>query len=200
MYPLPRISDTLQQLEGFQGATSLDLNMGYYHIVLSDKSSDMCTIVTEFGKYRYKKTTHGSGMQSRHLPSQNIWIIGRHRRNKILHRWHLSSKRGMFEEHLEQLNEIFKYCQKTGLKMNGKKCRFGLNEIGYLGYIVTPSGVKPNPKKIQAIMRRLIGMVQYYRDLWPKRSHYCNPSLRCHQGKRVRRYNGLQSWSLPFKQ
>ena len=31
-YPLPRISDTLQQLEGFQYATSLDMNMGYYHI------------------------------------------------------------------------------------------------------------------------------------------------------------------------
>ena len=31
-YPLPRISDTLQQLEGFTYATSLDMNMGYYHI------------------------------------------------------------------------------------------------------------------------------------------------------------------------
>ena len=33
-YPLPRISDTLQQLEGFTYATSLDMNMGYYHIKL----------------------------------------------------------------------------------------------------------------------------------------------------------------------
>ena len=64
--------------------------------------------------------------------------------------------------------------------MNAEKCRFGLNEIDYLGYIVTPNEVKPNPKKIQAIktlerpetvteVRNLIGMVQYYRDLWPKR-------------------------------
>jgi hypothetical protein len=50
-YPLPRISDTLQQLEGFQYATSLDMNMGYYHICLSERSSDMCTIITEFIKY-----------------------------------------------------------------------------------------------------------------------------------------------------
>ena len=35
-YPLPRIGDTLQNLEGFQYATSLDMNMGYYHIVLSE--------------------------------------------------------------------------------------------------------------------------------------------------------------------
>ena len=56
---MPRISDTLQQLEGFKYATSLDINMGYYHIRLSDEASDMCTIVTEFGKYRYKKLPMG---------------------------------------------------------------------------------------------------------------------------------------------
>jgi hypothetical protein len=28
-YPIPRISKTLQQMEGFQYATTLDLNMGY---------------------------------------------------------------------------------------------------------------------------------------------------------------------------
>jgi len=51
-YPIPRITDTLQQLEGFQYATSLDMNMGYYHLSLDRESSDMCMIVTEFGKYR----------------------------------------------------------------------------------------------------------------------------------------------------
>ena len=33
--------------------------MGYYHIVLSDRSVDMCTIVTEFSKYRYKRLPMG---------------------------------------------------------------------------------------------------------------------------------------------
>ena len=60
-------------------------------------------------------------------------------------------KRGSFDEHLQQLEEVFDRCQKAGLKMNAEKCRFGLNEIDYLGYIVTPNGIKPNPKKIQAI-------------------------------------------------
>ena len=58
-YPLPRIGDILQNLEGFQYATSLDLNMGYYHIRLSDKSSDMCTIITEFGKFCYLRLPMG---------------------------------------------------------------------------------------------------------------------------------------------
>ena len=33
-------------------------------------------------------------------------------------------ERGRFDEHLEQLDEIFRRCQKTGLKMNAEKCRF----------------------------------------------------------------------------
>ena len=37
-YPLPKIQDLLQNLEGFQYATSLDLNMGYYHIELTPNS------------------------------------------------------------------------------------------------------------------------------------------------------------------
>ena len=84
------------------------------------------------------------------------------------------------------MEEVFRQCQKTNIKLNAEKCRFGLNEIDYLSYIVTPDGVKPNPKKIQAIqamerpttvteVRHLIGMVQYYRDLWPKRPHILEP-------------------------
>ena len=39
-FPIPRIQDMLLKLEGFQFATSLDLNMGYYHIELSPHSRE----------------------------------------------------------------------------------------------------------------------------------------------------------------
>ena len=41
----PKIQDLLLKQEGFQYATSLDLNMGYYHIELSPFSHELCTIV-----------------------------------------------------------------------------------------------------------------------------------------------------------
>ena len=150
-YPLPRISDTLQELEGFQYATSLDLNMGYYHIVLSDKSSDMCTIVTEFGKYRYKRLPMGVACSPDIFQAKIYELLGDIQGVKAYIDDILVIKRGSFDEHLQQLEEVFGRCQKAGLKMNAEKCRFGLNEIDYLGYIVTPNGIKPNPKKIQAI-------------------------------------------------
>ena len=52
-FPLPNIRDTLLELEGFKFGTSLDLNMGYYHIELHPDSRKYCTIVFPFGKYEY---------------------------------------------------------------------------------------------------------------------------------------------------
>ena len=49
----------MQQLEIFQYAIVLDLNMGYYNIRLSPASQYMTTIVTEFGKYRYNRLPIG---------------------------------------------------------------------------------------------------------------------------------------------
>ena len=45
-YPIPRIADTLQQLGGFTFVSALDLNMGYYNILLNECSKDVTTIVT----------------------------------------------------------------------------------------------------------------------------------------------------------
>jgi len=43
-YPIPKISEMLQRMEKFTYATSIDLNMGYYHITLDQHSWSLCTI------------------------------------------------------------------------------------------------------------------------------------------------------------
>eukprot|EP00978_Attheya_sp_CCMP212_P040273 scaffold217979_cov64-Attheya_sp.AAC.1 len=50
-FPLPNIQDLLQKIEGFNFATSLDLNMGYYTIRLTPNASRLCTIVFPWGQY-----------------------------------------------------------------------------------------------------------------------------------------------------
>jgi hypothetical protein len=49
-YPLPKIADMLQKLEGFMYATSLDLNMGFYHMLLMPFARRLCTIVLYHGE------------------------------------------------------------------------------------------------------------------------------------------------------
>ncbi len=61
----------------------------------------------------------------------------------------------------------------AGLKINADKLFFCVQEREYLGYIFTRGGIKPQPKKVQAILvlnppnnikelQRFLGMVQYY--------------------------------------
>jgi hypothetical protein len=58
-YPIPKISTTLQELEGFTYATTLDLNMGYYIIRLDSTAAKMCTIKLPRGKYSYQSLPMG---------------------------------------------------------------------------------------------------------------------------------------------
>jgi hypothetical protein len=58
-YPIPKISTTLQELQGFTYATTLDLNMGYYTIRLDPTATKMCTIIFSLGKYSYQRLLMG---------------------------------------------------------------------------------------------------------------------------------------------
>ncbi len=63
---------------------------------------------------------------------------------------------------------------------------FCAHEIEYLGYILTRERIKPQPKIVQGILalsppnnvkelRHFLRMVQYYRDIWAKRSDMLAP-------------------------
>ena len=58
-FPIPKIQDFLLKLEGFKYTTSLDLNMGYYHIKLFPFSKKLCTMGLPWGKYEYQKLPMG---------------------------------------------------------------------------------------------------------------------------------------------
>jgi len=58
-WPIPRISDALQELEGFTFATSIDLHMGYWTICLDPDAQKICTIILPWGKYSYMRLPMG---------------------------------------------------------------------------------------------------------------------------------------------
>ena len=58
-WPIPKISDVLQELEGFTFATSIDLNMEYWTNWLSPDAQKICTVILPWGKYSYMRLPMG---------------------------------------------------------------------------------------------------------------------------------------------
>jgi hypothetical protein len=98
----------------------------------------------------------------------------------------LCISRSSLEDHLEKLEGVLRHLCNVGLKVNSKKSTFCALEIAYLGYILTRDGIKSQSSKMQAILaiqlptgvkqlRHFPGMVQYYRDLWARRSKMLFP-------------------------
>jgi hypothetical protein len=58
-FPMPKIGDIIISMEGFTFATSLDLNMSYYHTKLNADAQRLCTIIFPWGKYIYKRLLMG---------------------------------------------------------------------------------------------------------------------------------------------
>jgi hypothetical protein len=51
-----------------------------------------------------------------------------------------------------KLRQVLIRLQYTGLKVNAKKYLFCATETEYLGYVLTRDGIKPQPKKVNAIL------------------------------------------------
>ena len=115
-YSSPIIGKTIQQLEGFEYAAELYLNMVYYTIRITSASQDMTTIVSEFGKFRYNHLLMvlcASGYIFQAKVDQllgNIEGIG-----DIL-----VLNKDYFKKHTEYLKMIFVRLRATGLKVNAK--------------------------------------------------------------------------------
>ena len=54
-YPIPRIGDILARRTGYQFLTKMDILMQYCTFELDEESSELCTLSTPFGLYKYKK-------------------------------------------------------------------------------------------------------------------------------------------------
>jgi hypothetical protein len=105
---------------------------------------------------------------------------------------------GSCEDHLAKLEAVLDRLEKANFRANVRKCYFAQAKIEYLGYQLTREGIQPQPQKVEAVcqlqapkmrkqLRHFLGMVNYYRDMWRRRSHILAP------------LTALSSKSVPFQ-
>ena len=94
--------------------------------------------------------------------------------------------KGSYQDHLDKVSEVLRRLQVAGLQVNLPKSKIAVQELEYLGYWLTPKGIRPMAKKVEAIknlqppktvkqVRSFLGMINYYKDMWQHRSHLLAP-------------------------
>ena len=149
---MPKIREMLLNIEGFKYASSLDLNMGYYRIRLSKQSSNLCTIILLWGKYRYKRLPMGVSNSSYILQGEMNKIFCGFEFIRAYIDCLLIITKGDFSDHLEKMELTFQKLQDSELKWNIEKSSFGKTGMEYLGFWVTRTGIQPVNKKVESIV------------------------------------------------
>ena len=174
-YPLPLISESLEVLGGARYFSSIDLMSGYWQVKLDAQSREKTAFVTHAGLYEF--TTMPFGLCNAPGTFQRLmecvlrglnWQIALIYLDDVL----VYSK--TFEEHLQHLRLVFDRFRAAGLKLKPSKCHFGQSKVNYLGHVITPDGLQPDPAKIKAVqeypvpssvkdIRAFMGLANYYR-------------------------------------
>jgi hypothetical protein len=95
----------------------------------------------------------------------------------------LITTKGSFLLHLQHIAAVFEKLCGANMQVNVKKSSFFAQELPYLGFILSPKGIRADPKKVAGIqqlattktrkqLRGFLGMVNYIRELVPKHSHH----------------------------
>lgn len=78
------------------------------------------------------------------------------------------------KEHTRKLLALLERLDEAQLTLQPEKCMFLRKEVTYLGHVITPDGVKPDPKKVEAVrkfprprsyknIQQFLGLAGYYR-------------------------------------
>ncbi|KAL2249898.1 UNVERIFIED_CONTAM: Transposon Tf2-12 polyprotein [Sesamum indicum] len=174
-YPLPRIDDLLDQLKGATIFSKIDLRSGYWQLRIAENDIPKTTFRTRYGHYEFLVMPFGLT----NAPAAFMALMNRTFQEYLDHFVIVfiddiliySRNRGEHEQHLRMLLQILK---EKELYAKLSKCEFWVNQVLFLGHVVSGDGVMPDPSKVKAIMewrvpknatevRSFLGLAGYYR-------------------------------------
>ncbi|KAI3681416.1 hypothetical protein L6452_36211 [Arctium lappa] len=144
-YPLPRITDLFDQLQGASYFSKIDLRSGYHQMRVREEDIDKTAFRTHYGHYEFLVMPSG-----------------------------LTNAPAVFMDLMNRVCRPYldKFEQKLYAKFS--KCEFWLREVHFLGHVVNKKGIHVDPAKVEAIkkwetpktpteIRQFLGLEGYYR-------------------------------------
>ncbi|MGL4349372.1 MAG: reverse transcriptase domain-containing protein, partial [Plesiomonas shigelloides] len=185
-YPIPRIQDLLENIGPYDWLSKLDLSMQFYTFELAEESRHLTTFATPFGLYRYVRCPMGVKTLPEIAQEAMEHIVRDLPRTIAYFDDTISPSSGSFTAHLANLDLLLSRLAAKNFSINIDKCEFAIKETDFLGYWITPNGIKPWQKKIEAILqmqppktfkqlKSFLGLVGFYRTLFPRKAHILAP-------------------------
>ncbi|GJT68399.1 reverse transcriptase domain-containing protein [Tanacetum coccineum] len=144
-YPLPNIDCKVESVMGFRYKCFLDAYKGYHQIQMAKKDEEKITFYTDQGTYCYTKMPFRlKNAGATYVDSTFQPQIGRNLKAYVDDMVIKSRNEKML---LADIAETFDNLKKINMKLNPKKCSFGVEEGKFLGYMVTSEGIRANPRK-----------------------------------------------------
>ncbi|GJS17402.1 reverse transcriptase domain-containing protein [Tanacetum coccineum] len=152
-YPLPEIDWKVESLCGYPFKCFLDAYKGYHQIKMAKEDEEKTAFITNQGIFCYSKMSFGlknAGATYQRLVDKAFQRqIGR---NLEVYVDDLVIKSRTEEEIIRDIAETFKTLRQINMKLNPKKCSFGMQEGMFLGYKVNADVLKVCPDKADAVL------------------------------------------------
>ena len=184
VYPLRRINDIITRHPHYKYFIKLDISMQYYKFVLDEPSRDLCTFATPFGLYRYCRLPMGVS-ESPDI-STEIMTEVLDGLDVDFYMDDIAILSETWEEHITLVQKVLCRLETAVFNINPTKCERAVDKTDFLGHWMTLDGIKPWRRKVEAILKMqppknvkeicsFLGLVNYYRDMWPRRTHVLAP-------------------------
>ncbi|GJR00017.1 putative reverse transcriptase domain-containing protein [Tanacetum coccineum] len=174
-YPLPRIDDLFDQLQGSSVYSKIDLRSGYHQLRVREEDIPKTAFRTRYGHYEFQVMPFGLT----NAPAVFMDLMNRVCK-PYLDKFVIvfiddiliySKNKQEHEEHLKLILELLK---KEELYAKFSKCEFWIPKVQFLGHVIDSKGIHVDPAKIESIkdwaspkspteIRQFLGLAGYYR-------------------------------------
>ena len=180
VFPLPRMDDLLDQFSKSKYFSTLDLASGYWQVKVHPDSCEKTAFITHRGLYEFNVMLFGlknapalfQRLMQRVLmglnPDDGPDFVSVYLDDVLI----FSTT---FTDHIQHISSVIHTLTEAGLRLKPSKCHFICQEVQYLGHLLSPDGIRPNPECISAVrdyvtpqsvkeVRQFLGLASYYRQ------------------------------------
>ena len=175
-YPLPRVDECLDALEGSEWFSTMDLNSGFWQVGMAPEDREKTAFATSsLGLLQFTVMPFGLANSASTFERlmENVlrglqWI------ECLLYMDDILSPSRTFEDGIKRLENIFCRLLEASLKLKPSKCLFFQKQAKFLGHIVSKDGITTDQEKTEAVknwpvpktakhVRSFLGLCSYYR-------------------------------------